>query len=121
MQFVFPLASRGPSEFDPAKCGLDAVLHINSAIPRVISQRLSARSDLRTGAVVYADESCRDLSTLAELYTPLSPPQTTGTDLKALADCAADLKAFASKLLLLREIDADAAFSDGECQRLSCI
>ena len=48
---------------------------------------------LKTGKIV-CDDSCSDVSTLAELYEPLNQPMTVGADLKMSDDLLCELKNF---------------------------
>ena len=65
---------------------------------RVITERISARKELKTGNIVYVDESCTDVSTMAEPYEPLNQPMTAAADLKMGNDLLQELKEFVSGL-----------------------
>ena len=88
-----PMPVSKPS-YDVSKCGLDGVLGLESDLNRIITEKVSARKELKTGKIVYVDDSCSDVSTLAELYEPLNQPMTVGADLKMSDDLLCELKNF---------------------------
>jgi hypothetical protein len=96
------LAAFDESLFDPAKCGIDGVVMINTEPSVVISQKVSYRKDLITGEMVYISSFTDNVSVLAEEYTPLSAPEVVGTTAKTASDCFADLSPFLNKLSLLK-------------------
>jgi hypothetical protein len=96
--------------YDPIKCGLDAVIYIDTDQSQLIEQRMQLRQDLSKrgpGIPASAAETCvtydtNNVQSLAEIQSPLLPVHSTSIATESLKDCSNSLQTFFKSLDLLK-------------------
>ena len=104
-----PYAPLSPAEawtFDIARCGLDAVVHVDngSGISTAFDQRARARTVLETGEVVFIADDQTTIQGLQAIDDQTRPFLATGIDLTVADTANAELTAFCDRVRLLDQL-----------------
>lgn len=91
--------------FDPAKCGLDKFIIIDSGDSATLTEeRVRTRLNLQTGSMVLIKDETESVAFLQDLYTPLRPSQTFSLDVSICNTEASELYQFIQGLGLAERV-----------------
>lgn len=99
---------RAHAQFDVSKCGLDAVFFLESDPEDLLAKKVGKRKDLRTGELIYIDESNNpNVQYLASVITPTLPKDIYAVELTTAVTELDRLSGFLEKLSLLRKFKSE--------------